>query len=73
MLLQSKWVYLNPINQGVAVPSEYPILLQDKGGRTSTRNTTFVTWGGISPDAPAMKIQPFVLLMILQREQENPS
>lgn len=38
MLLQSKWVYLNPINQGVSVPSEYTILLQDKGGREKQRN-----------------------------------
>lgn len=52
MLLQSKWVYLNPINQGVSVPSEYTILLQDKWGRKKEKGTyTFVMYVGISPEA----------------------
>lgn len=37
MLLQSKWVYLNPINQGVPVPCEHKILLQDQWGRNKQK------------------------------------
>lgn len=52
MLLQSKWVYLNPINQGVSVPSEIHNSPAGQVGQEKAEGTsTFVTYAGISPDA----------------------